>query len=103
MESWKQVGTWALVVHVYLCSSVGAHVTDHSFLFATTAGNTIYPLLSHGARANLLRLLPRKITWRYQTFDVEGAQAPPAATYGQGFNKGCPCTVFDWIGRDRHG
>ena len=33
------------------------------------------------------RLLRREIASNYQTLDVEGAQAPPAAIYGQGFNK----------------
>ena len=34
------------------------------------------------------RLLRRKISPRYQTLDVGGAQAPPAAMYRRGFNKG---------------
>ena len=33
------------------------------------------------------RLLRRKITPRYRTLDVAGAQAPLAAFYGRGFNK----------------
>ena len=45
----------------------------------------------------------REITSRYRTLDVGGAQSPPAAIYGRGFNKGWSCVVFDWIGRDRHG
>ena len=58
-------------------------------------------------RRLLRRLLRRKITSRYQTFDVEGAQAPPAAIYWRGFNKGWldkgwSYVVSDWIGRDRH-
>ena len=54
-------------------------------------------------RCLLRRLLRRKITSRYQNLDLEDAQALPAAIYGRGFNKGWPCVVSDWIGRDRHG
>ena len=49
------------------------------------------------------RLLRREITSRYRTLDMGGTQAPPSAEYGQGLNKGWPCIVSDWIGRDCHG
>ena len=43
----------------------------------------------------LRRLLRRVITSCYRTFDVGGAQAPPAAIYGQADDGGRPCAVSD--------